>query len=90
MRRVDPASHRLVFELLGGHETPIPALKASIAEGGSLAKIAIIEQNGFAPAPLAQVIVTQLLDPPDQKLRQYDELLRSELLQLATLMIRYM
>ena len=83
------------FDLRGSTSESQAALKSSVdaesktAGHGALAAMGTVLDVTYS-TPLAQSIVNQLLDPPESRLQQYDELLRSELLQLATLMIRYM
>ena len=83
------------FDLRGSNSEAQEALKRSLnvesteTGYGTLAALGTVLSVKYA-TPLAQSIVSQLLDPPERRLQQYDELLRSELLQLATLMIRYM
>jgi phosphatidylinositol kinase/protein kinase (PI-3 family) len=83
------------FDLRGSNPEVLEALKRSVDSSssepgnGTLSSVGSITSVTYM-TPLAQDIVSQLLDPPESRLGQYDELLRSELLQLATLMIRYM
>jgi phosphatidylinositol kinase/protein kinase (PI-3 family) len=92
MHHVRP--NKLTFDVRGGNPDVEEALKRAVsienkAGHGGLAALGDVKEITYS-TPLAQSIVSQLLDPPETSLQAYDELLRSELLQLATLMIRYM
>lgn len=71
-----------------GTPGPLPTEVATAAEGAPT--VAKMESDDVLDSDMIDRIMRELLDQPDEVLRVHDEPLSAELLQLATLLLKYM